>query len=56
MSPKPRVSYVSAFILVMLFCYTTDSLITIQNLVAVSHTVYAHVEALKFGGRWDPAP
>jgi len=28
-----------------------------QNLVVLSHTVFAHVGRPKsFGGRWDPAP
>ena len=37
--------------------FLTFSLIAVQNLVVVSHTVYMHVGGPKqFGGRWDPAP
>jgi len=37
--------------------FLTFSLIAVQNLVVVSHTVYMHVGGPKqFGGRWDPDP
>ena len=36
--------------------FLASSSTTVQNLVAVSHTVRAHVKVLKFGGSWGSAP
>jgi len=50
----PQADRVSAFVVKI---FLAISLITMQNVVAVSHTVRAHVGGPKFfGGRWGPAP
>jgi len=35
--------------------FLSSRLITIQNFVAVSHTLWAHVGGPKIGGCWSPA-
>jgi len=49
--------HASVFIVDQVQIFLTSSLIIIQNSVAVSHTVYAHVGGPKnIGDTWAPPP
>ena len=53
---NPDVNITAAFVVDRVEIFLTSSLITRQNLAAISHTSCVHVAGPKnFTGRWDPA-
>jgi len=52
----PQTDHASAFDVEPVEIFLASTLITMQNLVVVSHTVCAHKRSQKFRGRWAYRP